>query len=224
VEESIKHARHALDVYWHTVGPDYVKANATLDALASTLEKKGDHEAVLQLRRDSLQVCDQQLGPMSADTQWQAAKVVELLRNMHRLQEAHELAELWLNRVRVDGKLPPGAASLLIFDFLTLQELERHGQAEALLQYLPGMLKDQQWSESAYYRLKRWQAIAARLNKAGRPSECLMIVRHLIQALDGGGISGRKSLGLRPEFGELLHEAEAAQQKAAGTKSETEPQ
>lgn len=212
IEESITHARHALDIYWHTVGPDYVKANATLDGLAGTLEKKGDREAVLQLRRDCLLVCDQQLGPMSADTQWQAAKVVEVLRDLRRLQEAHDLAELWLDRVRVDGSLPPGAASLLMSDFLTLRDLDRHEQAEALLRHLPGLLKAQQWSESAYYRLRRWQAVAARLNKAGRPSECSMIVKHIIQALDKGDISGRKALGLRPEFEKLLDEAEAVRQ------------
>ncbi|MDZ4401971.1 serine/threonine-protein kinase [Prosthecobacter sp.] len=214
VEESITHARHALDIYWHTVGPDYVKANATLDALAGTLEKKGDREAALQLRRDSLLVCDQQLGPMSPETQWQAARAVEALQDLHRLEEAHALAELWLERVRVDGRLPPGAAALLMFDFLTLQELGRHGQAEALLQHLPGLLKAQQWGESAYYVLRRWKAVAARLNQAGRPSECLMIVKHLIQALDKDDISGRKATGLRPEFEELLEAAEAAQKAA----------
>lgn len=215
IDESIKHARHALDIYWHTVGPDYVKANATLDGLAGTLEKKGDREAVLQLRRDCLLVCDQQLGTMSPDTQWQAAKAVEAMRELHRFQEAHALAELWLDRVRVDGHLPPGAASLLSFDFLTLWDLDRHGEAEDLLKHLPGMLKAQRWSESAYYLLKRWQAVAARLNKAGRPSECSMIAKHVIQVIDGGSITGRKALGLRPEFEELLHEADAAQTKAA---------
>lgn len=215
IEESITHSRHALDIYWHTVGPGYVKADSTLDALAGMLEKKGDREAVLQLRRASLGACDQQLGPMSPDTQRQAAKVVEALRDLDRGVEAHALAEMWLERVRVDGQLPPGAASLLVYDFLTLQEMARQEQAEKLLRQLPALLQAEDWSESGYYLLRRWKAVATRLHKAGRSSECIMIVKYVLQVLDKGDISGRKAAGLRPEFEELLDEAESAQQVAA---------
>ena len=143
---------------------------------------------------------------MSPDTQWEAGKVVAALRDMHRLEEAHALAEMWLNRVRVDGRLPAGAASLLVYDFLTLQDLSRLEQAETLLRQLPNLLQAQDWSESAYYVLRRWKTVALRLNNAARPSECVMIVKHLIQALDKGDISGRKALGLRREFEALLEE------------------
>lgn len=221
MEESIVHSRHALDIYWHTLGPGYVKANATLDALAELLEDKGDHEAVLQLRRDSLSVYDQQIGAMSPETQWQAAKVVDALRDLRRLEEAHVLAALWLDRVRVDGRLPPGAAALLVHDFLTLQDLGRHEQAEKLLLQLPDLLQAQDWSESAYYVLRRWKAVAVRLNSSGRHSECIMIGKHVIQVLDRGDISGRKANGLRPEFQKLLDEALADQEKTAKSTGET---
>lgn len=208
IEESISHSRHALESYWHSIGPGYGRAKATLDALAGMLKKKGDPEAVLELRRHSLLVCDQQLGTMSPDTQWEAAKVVEALRDLHHLEEAHTLAELWLERVRVDGQLPPGAASLLVDDFLTLQDLGRQEQAESLLRQLPELLQGQDWSESAYDVFRRWKIVAARLHKAACHSECISILKHLLQVLDQGEISGRKANGLRPEFEELLNEAE----------------
>lgn len=211
IEESITHSRHALDIYWHTVGPDYVKANATSDALAAMLRKKGDVAAVLQHRRASLSAFDQQMGAMSPDTQWEAGKLVEALRDLHRLEEAHALAEMWLDRVRVDGRLPAGAASLVVYDFLTLQGMAKHDQAEKLLRQLPDLLQAQDWSESAYYVLSRWKAVAVRLNTAGRHSECIRIAQHILQVLDQGEISGRKANGLRPEFAKLLAEAEEAQ-------------
>lgn len=222
LEEAINHSRHALDIYWHTVGPGYVKANATLDALAELLEDRGDHEAVLQLRRDSLSVFDQQIGAMSPDTQWQAAKVVDALRDLHRLEEAHALAEMWMDRVRVDGRLPPGAASLLADDFLTLQDLGKPERAEKLLLQLPDLLQAQDWSDSAFYVLRRWKTVAQRLGKAGRPSECSMIAKHILQVLDEGEITGRKANGLRPDFEKLLAEAEAAQRLPARAESATE--
>ncbi len=225
IEEAIIHGRRALDIYWHTTGPGYVKANATLDALAELLEDKKDHEAMLQLRRDSLSVHDQQMGAMSPETQLQAAKVVEVLRDLHRLDEAHALAEMWLDRVRVDGRLPPGAASLLVDDFLNLQDLARHEQAEKLLLQLPDLLQAQDWSESAYYLLRRWKAIVVRLKNAERYSECISILKHLIYVLDKGDISGRKANGMRPELQKLQDEALADQRVAktgAATKSQSQ--
>ena len=221
-EESITHARHALDIYWHTVGPGHGKANATLDELAEMLEKKGDSEAVLQLRRASLSAGDQQLGSMSPDTQWQAARVVEALRDLHRLEEAHALAGLWLERVRVEGRLPAGAASLLVDDFLTLQDLGRKAEAEELLRALPEALAQHEWNESASHLLKRWESVAASLNNAGRPAECIMIVKHVIQALEQGDVVGRKAMGMRPEFEKLLHEAERSRLERAGKAQESE--
>jgi tetratricopeptide (TPR) repeat protein len=210
IEEAITLARHALDIYWHTVGPGYVKANATLDALGEMLKDKGDHEAVLQLRRASLSVYDQQIGAMSPETQWEAAKVVKVLRDLHRLEEAHAVAEMWLDRVRVDGRLPPGAAALLVHEFLNLRDLGRHEQAGKLLLQLPDLLQAEDWSESAYYVLRRWKTVALRLKNAARPAECIHILKHLLQVMDTGAITGRKANGLRPEFEKLLAEAEAA--------------
>jgi tetratricopeptide (TPR) repeat protein len=220
IEESITHSRHALDIYWHTVGPGYVKADSTLDALVGMLRKKGDLEAVLELRRASLSVYDQQMGTMSPDTQWEAGKVVDALRDLHRLEEAHALAELWQDRVRVDDRLPAGAASLLVYDFLNLQDLTKQEQAEKLLRQLPEILQAQDWSESAYYLLRRWQAVAERLFKAGRPAECISIVKHVLQVMDKSEISGRKANGLRPGLVKLLDEAEDAQKVAVAAEKE----
>uniref|UniRef100_UPI0037838E7B serine/threonine-protein kinase n=1 Tax=Prosthecobacter sp. TaxID=1965333 RepID=UPI0037838E7B len=220
IEESITHSRHALDIYWHTVGPGYVKADSTLDALVGMLRKKGDLEAVLELRRASLSVYDQQMGTMSPDTQWEAGKVVDALRDLHRLEEAHALAELWQDRVRVDDRLPAGAASLLVYDFLNLQDLTKQEQAEKLLRQLPEILQAQDWSESAYYLLRRWQAVAERLFKAGRPAECISIVKHVLQVMDKSEISGRKANGLRPGLVKLLDEAEEAQKVAVAAEKE----
>jgi serine/threonine protein kinase len=206
VDESITHSRQALDIYWHSVGPGYVKADSTLEALTEMLRKKGDLPAVLQLRRAYLSLCDQWLGPMSPDTQWEASKVVQVLREMHRLEEAHALAELWLDRIRVDDHLPPSSASLLVDDFLTLRDQSQPEQAEKLLQQLPALVLAQDWGESAYYLLRRWKAIAVRLKEANRPTECLSIVTPILQVLDQGGITGRKANGMRPEFEKLRME------------------
>ncbi len=217
IDESIVHSRHALDIFWHTVGPGNVRANATLDDLAEMLEKKGDHESVLQLRRASLRECDQQMGTMSPDTQWQAGKVVEVLRDLHHMEEAHALAEMWLDRVRVNDRLPPGAAFLLVEDFLILRDMASHEQAERLLRQLPELLQAQDWGESAYELLMRWKAVAVRLKNAERHSECISIARHVIQLLDNGTIGGRKATGSQPEVQKLLEESLAGQKKAAST-------
>jgi tRNA A-37 threonylcarbamoyl transferase component Bud32 len=211
IEEAIEHSRRALDIFWHTVGPGYKKADFTLDTLAGMLRKKGDLEGVLELRRASLSAYDQQTGAMSPDTQWEAGKVVDALRDLHRLDEAHALAELWLDRVRVDSRLPTGAASLLVYDFLNLQDMAKHEQADKLLLQLPDLLQAQDWSESSYDVLRRWRAIAVRLKNAGRPSECIRIAKHILQVFDEGAISGRKANGLRPDFVKLNEEAAAAQ-------------
>ena len=217
IEESIAHSRHALNIFWHTVGPGNVRADTTLDELAEMLEKKGDREAVLQLRRASLRECDQQLGTMSPDTQWQAGKVVEVLLELHQLEEAHALADMWLDRVRVEGRLPPGAALLLVDDFLNLRDMARYEQAEMQLRQLPELLQAQNWSESAYELLGHWKTVAMKLKIAERHSECIRIARHVIQVLDKGEITGRKAIGMRPEFQELLEEALAAQKQAASS-------
>jgi hypothetical protein len=93
---------------------------------------------------------------------------------------------------------------------MNLRDLGRQEQAEKLLRQLPDLLQAQDWSESAYDLLRRWKAVAVRLKSAKRPSECLRIVKHILQVMDAGHISGRKANGMRPEFEKLLTEAEAA--------------
>jgi hypothetical protein len=86
----------------------------------------------------------------------------------------------------------------------------RHEQADKLLPQLPGLLQAQDWSDSAYYLLRRWKAVATKLNNAKRPAECVHIVQHILQVMDAGHITGRKASGLRSEFEKLLSEAKAA--------------
>ncbi|MCX6857184.1 MAG: serine/threonine-protein kinase [Verrucomicrobia bacterium] len=207
IEESIRHARQALDIYWHTVGPDYVKANATLDGLATTLEKHSGHEAVLALRRDVLRVCDQDLGPMHAMTQRQAGKVIDALRELKRLDEAHTMAASWLDRVTSDGRLPPSAATILVNQFQTLQDLGQSAEGAALLKKLPALLQAQEWDDSAYF--SRWETLANRLRKAGQPEEARRILNHLLKTLETAPISQRKAAELKPELEESLREAGA---------------
>ncbi|MFN0077229.1 MAG: protein kinase domain-containing protein [Prosthecobacter sp.] len=206
IEESILHARRALDIYWHTVGPDYVKANATLDALADTLEKHVGDEAVLELRQDALRACDQDLGPMHGSTLRQAAKVIEALRDLKRLEEARSLAEAWLDRVRSGGSLPPDAAAIVVNQFQTLQDLGQSGEAEELLQKLPAMLQVQKWDESTSF--SRWEALANRLLKAGKAAEAVRIVKHLLEVLPKSHINERKAAELRPELQKRLKDIE----------------
>lgn len=205
VEESIRHARQALDIYWHTVGPDYVKANATLDALATTLEKHSGHEAVLALRRDALRVCDQDLGPMHPTTLRQAGKVIDALRDLKRLDEARSMAASWLDRVTSDDHLPPSAATILVNQFQTLQDLGQSAEAALLLKKLPALLQAQEWDDSAYF--SRWETLANRLRKAGQPEEARRILNHLLKTLETAPISQRKAAELKPELQESLRKA-----------------
>ncbi len=205
IEESIRHARQALDIYWHTVGPDYVKANATLDALATTLEKHSGHEAVLALRRDALRVCDQDLGPMHPTTLRQVGKVIDALRALKRLDEARMMAASWLDRVTSDGSLPPGAATILVNQCQTLQDLGQSAEAALLLKKLPALLQAQEWDDSAYF--SRWETLANRLRKAGQPEEARRILNHLLKTLETAPISQRKAAELKPELQESLREA-----------------
>lgn len=206
IDECIRHSRHSLDIYWHTVGPEYVKANATLDALAETLEKHAGHEAVLQLRHDALKACDQKLGPMHPSTLRQAAKVTEALRDLKRLEEARVFADRWLDRVSDQDHPPPGAAAIVVNHFLTLRDLGKPAEADALLQKLPAMLQAQPWDDSSYFA--RWQALATRLRRAGRIEEAAQIVKHLLAALPTSTIGERKAAELRPELQKDLAKAD----------------
>ena len=208
IEESIRHARHALDIYWQTVGPDYVKANATLDALAETLEDQSGLEAVLELRCTALKACDQDLGPMHPATLRQAGKVIDTLRDLKRLDEARSIADLWLDRVSSDGLLPPGAAAIVVYHFQTLRDLGQVAQAETLLQKIPAMLQAQKWDESAYF--SRWESVASRLRKAGKREEAVRILDHLLKALETAPISPRKAAELKPDLQKTLKESAGA--------------
>ncbi len=208
IEESITRARRALAIYWRTVGPGYVKANATLDALAATLEKKGDREGVLKLRQDALRTCDQQLGPLDPITHRQAARVIDALRVLGRLEEARALAELWLDRVRTEGRMPSSAAQILYGHVQTLSDMGRKEQAEAALRQIPGLMDAQAGDDPAVCR--DWFSLADKLHRAGRHAECVLILKRLIELLESAEVIRRDVARELPRYQKLLKEAQAA--------------
>jgi tRNA A-37 threonylcarbamoyl transferase component Bud32/tetratricopeptide (TPR) repeat protein len=178
VEESIKCGRRALDIYWHTVGPEYSKAKATLKALSHTLVKSGDFAGNLALLRTELKVCDQQLGPAHGYTLLRVESLIATLRDMNQPEEARVLGDAWLDRVRlIDGLLPSDAAGLLVQQSLTLLKMQSAADADILLQQLPALL-NQLTGEVA--SLARFLPLADNLQESGRPQEARAILEHVI--------------------------------------------
>lgn len=178
VEESILHGRRAMDIYWHTVGPDYVRAKATVKALSQTLVKSGDLAGNLELLRSEVKVCDQQLGPVHDYTLVRVEALLATLRQMDLHEEARELGGSWLERVRlIEGLLPSGAAGLLVQQSLTLLKLGLAADAGALLQQLPPLL-NQMTGEVTL--LARFLPLAVDLQGYGRPLEARAILWRLI--------------------------------------------
>lgn len=178
VEESIKCGRRALDIYWHTVGPEYAKAKSSLKALSQTLVKSGDLAGNLALLRTELKVCDQQLGPAHGYTLLRVESLVATLREMNLTQEACELGEAWLERVRlIDGLLPSDAAGLLVQQSLTLLKLQRAADVDTLLQQLPSLLNQLTGEVSS---LTRFLPLADELVECGRPQDARAILQHII--------------------------------------------
>lgn len=214
VEDSIVHGRHALDIYWRTVGPGYVRAVSSLEALADSLEKRKDHEALLRLRQDALRACDQRLGLLDPLTLRQAAEVVEALGRLNRSAEAHAIASQWADRARVDGKLPPAAAPLILADALLWKTDGQVEKVAALCAELLGQVRAQKFTESATFI--QWHAVAKKLQSAGESETCAAILRHLIAALDKSDIGERKIGQFLPNYRELLLEAEAKRGSKTG--------
>jgi tetratricopeptide (TPR) repeat protein len=190
------------------VGPGYVKANATLDALAATLEKEGDREGVLKLRQAALRACDQQLGPLDPITHRQVARVIDTLRMLGRFEEALALAELWLDRVRTGDRLPSAAAQIVYGHFQTLTDLGRKEQAEAALRQIPGLMDAQAGDDPAVCR--DWFNLANKLYRAGKPAECVLIMKRLIELLESTEVIRRDVARELPRYHKLLQEAQAA--------------
>jgi|GEM_PF-1645437 len=178
VKESIHCARRALDIYWHTVGPDYMKAKLSLKALSQTLVNSGDLTGNLELLRTELKVCDQQLGPTHAYTLLRVESLLATLRQMDLPEEALEIGGAWLERVRlIEGLLPSAAAGLLVQQSLTLLKLGRSAGADTLLQQLPVLLTQMSGELSSFTRLL---PLADDLLESGRPKEARAIWRRII--------------------------------------------
>lgn len=176
--ESVQCGRRAMDIYWHTVGPDYGKAKATLKALSQTLVKSGDLAANLALLRTELKVCDQQLGPAHAYTLLRVESLIATLREMDLPEEARELGGAWLERVRlIEGGLPPEAAGLLVQQSLTFLKLQRTADADLLLQQLPALLNQLAGEVSS---LTRFLPLADDLLEGGRSQAAGAILQHII--------------------------------------------
>ncbi|MCF7788556.1 MAG: hypothetical protein K9N47_20710, partial [Prosthecobacter sp.] len=176
--ESIQCGHRALDIYWHTVGPDYVKAKATLKALSQTLVKSGDLTDNLELLRTELKVCDQQLGPSHGYTLLRVESLIATLREMNLPDEARELGSAWLDRVRsIKGLLPSGAEGLLVQHSLTLLQLGLAADASALLKQLTALLKKMTGELTS---LARFLPLADSLLESGRPQEAGAILRRII--------------------------------------------
>ncbi|MCX6847482.1 MAG: hypothetical protein NTY98_01020, partial [Verrucomicrobia bacterium] len=178
VEESIKCGRRALDIYWHTVGPDYAKAKSSLKALSQTLVKSGDLKGNLELLRTELKVSDQRLGPAHEHTLFRVESLLATLREMNLTEEARELGGAWLERVRlIEGGLPSGAAGLLVEQSLTLLKLGLAADAGSLLQQLPPLLNPMTGEITS---LARFLPLAVDLLECGRPQEARAILQRLI--------------------------------------------
>lgn len=215
VDEAIDCGRRSVAIYWHTVGPGYVKANATLDALAATLGKRGDREGVLALRQEALRECDQRLGPMDAVTQRQAAKVARALLALERPRDALTLTRQWLERVHKGGSLPPSAARLVYFQAQALEKLGRPQDADTLLRDLPGLV-DEHITDDPPLSLE-WISLAEDLDEDGRHAECALILRRVLRLLGGAGVVHRDVARELPHCRELLKKAEQTQpQQTAG--------
>ncbi len=184
VDESIECGRRALDIYWHTVRPDYVKAKASLKALSQTLVNRGDLTGNLELLRTEVKVCDQQLGPGHEHTLLRVEDLLATLREMKLHEEAHTLGSSWLERVRlIEGPLPPEAAGLLVQHALTLLQMGRVAAAGTLLQELTALTAKITHELPA---LSRFLPLANSLLECGRPEEAGIIVRRLIVLCDQG--------------------------------------
>ncbi len=209
IDESILRGRHALDVYWRSTGPGYVKARATLEALATTLEKQGDHAAVLTLRQDALRVCDQNLGPMSHTTQRQVAKVVNLLRILGRHDEACDLAGLWIERVRVNRELPASAAPIVVSYYQVLHEQGSHDRAASILALLTPMPVVELDGNDASL-LREWITLAEQLSRLGQHAHGASILERLIDQLAAFKVLHRDMAAELPRCRLLLQEARHA--------------
>ena len=178
VQESIQCGRRAMSIYWHTVGPDYVKAKATLKALSLTLVKSGDLAGNLELMRTEVRVCDQQLGPAHDYTLTRVEALLATLRQMNLNEEARELGGAWLERVRLpEGLLPSGASGLLVQQSLTLLKLGQSADAGTLLQPLPDLMNQMKGELTT---LARFLPLADALLEHGRPKEAGVILRRLV--------------------------------------------
>lgn len=212
IDEAITHGRRSVAIYWRTVGPSYVKASATLDALAANLGRKGDRQGVLKLRQEALRECDQRLGPMDAVTQRQAGKVARALLALERSAEALELMEEWLERVKVDGHVPASAMRLLYYRAEALQKLGRQNEAGAVRLQLPKLVDAAVLKNTAF--CQDWISLVEDLLEDQHNQASSQVLLRLISHLREAEVMHRDVARLLPRCEELLRKAQANEKQA----------
>lgn len=192
VEEAITTGQAALECFWSSSGPLNAWAKDALRLHAETLLEKGDREAHLKLMHDVLRVCDQQLGPSHALTLFRVEACQVALLNLKRHQEAHDLSQMWLARVRgLDGSLPHDAVWVVRKHAYAQRLLRQHAAAERTMRELLALT-----AMDRPVRLQHFadlSALAESLLQLRRPDEALPLLEEAVRAFETHG-------GERPAF------------------------
>lgn len=182
-DEAIDAARQALDRLFVSVGPLDIITVDTLELLSALLSDKKDTEALIEMRRNVLQVHDQALGPVHEATAEWVKKLAVSLAEDGRATEADELCQKWLKRVRhSNGALPASCEEMLRGYKDVLSALPDWPRAEAALKELIS-LPDRKSPED----LQRWtdqSDLAEVLIKQKRAAEALPLLNRAIKALE----------------------------------------
>ena len=186
MDEAVAAGASALESYWSSVGPDNSYANACLRRQSENLLKIGAVKQRLALMRDSIRICDQQLGPLHAQTLYRVEACIVALKDSQQYQEAGSLGEAWLERVRQrDGKVPPVAEELLREHAATLRNLQEHVRAESALRELLAMMDKEK--QDTLRRFADLSNLAETLINQQRAAEALPLLRRVIQVFEERG-------------------------------------
>jgi tRNA A-37 threonylcarbamoyl transferase component Bud32/tetratricopeptide (TPR) repeat protein len=186
LDESVTSGRQALDIYWHSVGPDNVYAQDCLTTLSTTLAEKGDRDARLTLVEEAVKVCDLQLGPAHSFTLHRVECCQFVQIEMKHYADAVALGERWITRIRsTDGVLPAAATGVLRELAYALRVLRRHAEAESVLRELVPMMEKHEPDD-----LKRYSDLSnlgVTLLGQNRPADAIPLLKQAIEAFEKKG-------------------------------------